>query len=177
MRNYVISSIAIFVMFCSGCSQSNIGDMLLGTWDVSLYLSPSQVAKISEDSFPNDLSIEMTMSGTQTYHLGGKYDGTVEFTIRLKFEEEEIPLRFLAKETGSWEIHGNVLVETTANSVITPLDDLTRKVVKKSPEFQTMVTPIAGESQSTKIIHISKTVAELQMIDPPYWDMTLRKKS
>ena len=150
--------------------------MLIGSWEVSVYFSPAEIAKMLGGSLPQNLSIEVTGSGSHTYHAGGKCDSDGHFTLRLNLEGQELPLNFLVRHAGTWEVHDNILVETTIDSVITPMDPITMNVVKVSPEYQSMVSPVSGESMSVKIIHISEKIAEFKMVEPPYHSFTLRKK-
>ncbi len=156
--------------------QPSTEKMLIGSWDVSVYFSPAEIAQVLGGSLPQNLSIELTGSGSQTYHAGGKCNSDGQFTLRLNLEGQELPLNFLVRHAGTWEIHDNILVETTINSVVIPMDPITMNVVKVSPEYQSMVAPVSGESMSVKIIHISEKIAELKMIEPPYYSFTLRKK-
>jgi len=176
MNKILAGTITVMFLLLSGCDRSSTENLLVGSWEASLYISSVDAAKMSEEPMPQGFSVEMTMSGSQTYHVGGKYNGDGKFTIRLKQGEQEIPLRFLVRDAGTWELHEDILVETTGDSIVTPMDEVTRKVVKQSPEFQTMVAPISGESTSLKVVHISETAAEFEMMEPPYISYTLRKK-
>lgn len=176
MRKILIGLLALFVSLCCGCSKS-IEEMLIGSWDFSIYFSASDVEKMSGESFPDGFSIEITAVGNQTYHVGGKYDGTGEFTVRMTVDGQEYPLKFFIKDAGSWEIHDDVLVETTGDSIVTPMNEGTEQVVKEIPILQAMLTPVSGESQSTKILHISETLVEFQMLESPYMNFTLEKQS
>ena len=162
-----------------GWLRSSTENMLIGSWESSIYISPGKMAKMSNEPMNKGDSMEMTASCSQTYHVGGKYNGDGEFTIRLRQGEQEIRLSFLVRDAGTWKMHDNILVETTENAVVTPMDEITKRVVKQIPELQTivtMITPIRGESMSSKIIHISETTAEVKMMEPPYASFTLRKK-
>jgi len=161
----------------SACSETSKTNMLIGTWSTSLYVSSEEAAKMSEEAFPPGMSMELTMNGTGTYHQGGKSNAVAEYTIRIKANDQELPLRFMVRQAGTWELHGDTLVETSIDSVVIPLDNLTRNVVSKSPEFQAMITPVKGEAVSIKIEHISKTLVEMRLLTPPYFRLTMHKKT
>lgn len=82
----------------------------------------------------------------------------------------------MVREAGTWEIHGDTLVETIVNARIVPLDELTAKIANQSPEFQGMIAPIPGESVSSKIEHITETMVDLKPMEPPYINLVLRRK-
>lgn len=156
--------------------QPSTEKMLIGSWEVSVYISPAEIAQMLGESLPQNLSIALTGSGSHTYHVGGKCNTDGQVTLRLNLEGQELPLNFLVRHAGTWEIHDNIIVETNINSVVIPNDPITMNVVNVSPEYQSMFTPGSGDSTSMKIIHISEKIAELKMMEPPYRSFTLRKK-
>jgi hypothetical protein len=144
---------AILISFLGSCRDQE--EFLIGTWLMSSYLSPAEAAKQSEGSIPEGMSMEMSVSGSTTYHVGYKYNEEGEITIRLNKGGEERALRFYVRDAGVWKIHGDVLVETSEDSSVTPLDDLTKEAMENAPAFKAMVSPIKGETTSYKLKNVS----------------------
>jgi methyl coenzyme M reductase subunit C-like uncharacterized protein (methanogenesis marker protein 7) len=101
--------------------------------------------------------MEMSVAGSTTYHVGYKYNQEGEVTLRLRKGEEERALRFFVRDAGVWKIHGDVLVETSEDSSVTPLDDLTKRAVENVPELKAMISPIKGETTSYELKEISES--------------------
>ena len=175
MRRYAGLSILIIALMLVGWTWKSTDELLLGTWKFTFYVPAEEAAKMSEEPLPEGLRMELSGSGRMTFHRGGKANSEGEFTLRLIAQGQELPLRFLIRDAGEWKVHGDTLVETSADSAVVPLDDLTKSVVRQSPEFQAMMTPVKGESSSTKIIHITEDMAEMELLDPPFYKLTMRK--
>jgi len=170
--NLLILLIIIMLVSCNGESADKL---LLGTWEGTMYVPKNEAAKMSAEPMPEGFGMELSAVVQATYHRGGKFNGEMEYTLRLIAPGQEVPLRFFVREAGTWNIHGDTLVETSTDSNVLPLDDLTKSVVKQSPELLTMITPIKGDSSSTKIAHITKSIAEFELLEPPFIKITLRK--
>lgn len=177
MKKLALAAITMSFLVILGCNKPSLTDKLIGSWEVSSYISPAETAKMINEPLPQGLTLEMTLAGSTTYHIGGKYNSDGQITVRLKNSGQEVPLNFLVRDAGTWAIHGDTLVETSTNSVVTPMDQITKNVVKESPELQTMITPVSGESASSKVVHITETMADLKLLEPPYISMVMRKKA
>jgi hypothetical protein len=153
-KNVYILLVAAVISFSGTCSK-NTGKALIGTWNFSSHVSPSQAAKLSDEPMPEGASMEMTMSGSTTYHVGSKFNEEGEFTLRIRRGAEEKALRFYVREAGTWEIHGDVLVETAVDSSITAFDDTTKEFLEAVPQIKTMLSPVKGDSTSYKLEKIS----------------------
>lgn len=177
MKQWLFSTFTVLMLASGlyGCGGDDQQAMLMGSWQYSLYVPPAEAAKLSEEPLPEGASMELTATGTQTFHRGGKYNVDLKYTLRLKQGTQELPLRFSVRDAGTWEIHDNVLVETSSDSVVVPLDDITKRVVAEAPELKTMLTPITGESESVKIVHLSDSSAEFEMMEPPFLRLTFKK--
>lgn len=149
--------IASVISFLGGCSllKKAPDKVLIGTWTFSFYISPAEAAKKSEEPIPEGISMEMSMAGSTTYHVGKKYNEDAEVTLRLRKGGEEKALRFYLREAGTWEIQGDVLVETTGDFSITPMDEMTKAILEAAPEFKSIITPVKGESTSYKLKDVS----------------------
>lgn len=166
----------IFSGMLSGCEDNFAKQKLYGTWNISAFFSNADIKKFSEEPIPDEVEIEMTMKGTQSYHKGGKYSGEGEITVRFKTDEGEIPLRFFTKDAGEWSLHGDrELVETTTDSIFTPLDETTEVFLKESPELAASLRPVKGETTTSRILSISDTVMEIQEEESKI-TITLNKK-
>lgn len=157
-KNASVVLAATLISFLASCFllKKSPEKILIGTWNDSIYVSPAEAAKKAEGPIPEGMSLEISASGSVTYHNGYRYNGDGEVTLRLRKGEEERALRFYMRETGVWKIHnGDVLVETSEDSSVTPLDNLTKEAVENVPELKAMVSPVKGETTSYKIKEIS----------------------
>ena len=137
-------------------------DAFVGTWTQSTFITPQEVARLSEDPIPPGVEVDMTITGSNTYHVGGRYDADAEVTIHVREGTEEVPLSFIRREAGTWEIHDNTLLETVTSGSVTPLDATTKQVLHDTPEFSAFITPIAGETASTTIHSVTPSSIDLQ---------------
>jgi|TARA_B100001971_G_C18063126_1_gene469056 hypothetical protein len=119
--------------------------------------------------------MEVIFSGTQSYHKGGKCNGYGEFTFRFKTPDGENSLNFLTKTAGTWSLHGNEIVETIEDGVVTPLNESAKSFLNKSPEFAALFQPIRGETTTSIILAISNTSMVLQLSEPKI-TLTLNKR-
>jgi len=161
---FYLLNLLIGLILLSGCGSNSVEDKMYGTWEISALFSNADFRKLSEEPIPDEVEIEMTVKGTQSYHKGGKYNGEGEITIRFKTAEGEIPLRFFMKDAGEWSLHdnGKELVETTTDGFLTPLDELTETFLKESPEMAASIRPVKGETTTSQILSISDTLMEIK---------------
>ncbi|MEM6328002.1 MAG: hypothetical protein AAF791_12865, partial [Bacteroidota bacterium] len=89
-------------------------DALVGSWTYSAYVTPKEVARLSDDPIPKGVEIDMTAEGSSTYHANGRYDTNAEVTIRVRQAGQEVPLRFLRRDAGTYEVQNDVLFETVS---------------------------------------------------------------
>lgn len=162
-------------LLSASCSGSPDPDKLLGTWNMAMYLPAAELAKMAEGDVPAGLSMELTMSGTDIIHKGGKQDSQGRFTLRITANGRELALNFLVREAGTWELHGDTFVATTVDAQITPMDEPTRLVVQKTPELQALIAPVKGESVSYKITSLTKSSMNLEMLEPPHFKLTYHR--
>ena len=169
--------IIVLIQFLLACDATSKSEMLIGTWVESLFISAQDAAKLFDDPLPPGVTIELTGNGTTTYHHGNKYNSYGEATIRIKNEEgEEFPLRIKLIDAGTWELHGDVLVETTTDSIVIPIDEFTRSVINEDPEMLDVFSPVKGDTTSAKINYITPSMVDMELLDPPNLRYTLRKK-
>lgn len=153
---YLILIVSV-IIFSGGCSffKKSPDKVLIGTWTFSFYISPAEAAKRAEQPISEGISMEMSTAGSTTYHDGKKYNEEAEVTLRLRKGGEEKTMRFYMREAGVWEIHNDVLVETTGDFSLTPMDEMTKAILEAAPEFESVITPVKGESISYKLKEVS----------------------
>jgi hypothetical protein len=139
--------------------------VLIGAWTYSLYVSPAEAAKKSKESIPAGMSMEMSATGSTTYHVGGKYNDDADMTLRLRRDDKEVSLKFNLREAGVWEIHDNVLVETAGDSSVVALDEFTQEFLKETPQFKELISSIKGESTSFQLKEVSNSKIILEEKD------------
>jgi len=174
---FYLLTLLIISILLSGCGRNSVEDKMYGTWEISAFFSNADVRKFSEEPIPDDVEIEMTIKGTQSYHKGGKYSGDAEITMRFRTDEGEIPLKFYIKDAGDWSLHANgkELVETSSDAAFTALDKLTEAFLKDSPEIAASFKPVKGETTTSHILSISETVMEIEE-DESKITLTMKKK-
>jgi len=150
-------------------------EAFIGSWTHSTYISPQEAARISSEPIPPGVEIDMTVAGNTTYHIGNRYDADAEITLNIRANGETIPLKMLRRETGTWEIHGDVIVETVTGGSATPLDDQTRAVLAEAPEAAAFAEPIAGETSSSDISSVTPDAIDLKEQESQI-SLTLRRK-
>jgi hypothetical protein len=179
MKKYTpLILLAVFFCFLAGCPRNpgnqrdsgNQGDsgnqkdsgnlknpdnVLIGSWTTSSYISPAEAAKLSETPPPPGVSLELWMNGSATYHVGGKCDGEGEITFRIRGGDRGQSFKFYLRSACVWKIHGDILVETTEDYSMTPMDDVTRAFVEADPQFKAIMEPVKGESTSYKLKEVS----------------------
>ena len=170
-------ALVLLAVLASGCSrdaeplqlrsatsdrQSDAADAFVGSWTYTTYVSPREIAEVSEDPIPPGVEIDLTAEGTATYHANDRYDTSAEVTIRVRQAGQEVPLRLLRRDAGTWEVQDGVLFETVTSGRLTPLDATTRQFLDETPEFSAFVSPIEGETASTTIHSVSPTAIDLQ---------------
>jgi len=67
----LILSLSIFL---AGCGLNPNESDILGRWEQSTYYSPSGIGEEADGFFPEDITVEMTLTGTQNYYKDGKFD-------------------------------------------------------------------------------------------------------
>ena len=144
---------AMLIGFFVACRDQE--KVLIGTWTTSSYVSPAELAKLAKESLPEGVSAEGSASGSKTYHVDYKYNEEGEFNFRLNRGGEERVLRFFVREAGIWKIQGDVLVETSEDSSMTPIDDFTKEAVEKIPTLKAVISPAKGKTTSYTLKNIS----------------------
>lgn len=163
------------VMLITGC-QPSVQEQLLGEWESSMFVNAQKFAELSDDPIPPGMQLELTYSGNFVFHHGYKYTEAGELVMRIYNNGEEVALRFAVRDAGTWEVHDAVLVQTTTDSKITALDDISRNMLAQSPELADAFTPVKGESYSSDIQRIDDDFVDLKMKEAPYLEVTLRRK-
>ena len=168
MKQNLLMPILLVMGLLVGCTQSgNTEDKLLGSWSFSLFVSPSEFVDMSKDPLPPGATMAMTMEGTTTILHGHRYNSEGRATLRLEMQGKEIPLKFLIRESGRWEMHDDVFVQITEDGVVTPLDDMTRSIVADSPEMTALFAPVKGASASSRILNISDNEMNIVTLEEP----------
>jgi len=149
----------------SSTSQESINrsTLLLGTWKTSTFINEDQVKKVFKDDMEEGMSGEITLVDEYQFIKGNRFNQEGELTLTLKMGGQEVPLKFYAKQSGSWSLHDNTLVTVTEDAKVIAMDDLTRNVLASAPEFKEMLEPTKGESVSLEIKALTETV--LQVVD------------
>lgn len=170
-------TLALLALLGSGCSrdaeplqlrsaadtrQSDAAEAFVGSWTYTSYVSPREIAEVSDDPIPPGVEIDLTAEGATTYHANDRYDASAEVTIRVRQAGQEVPLRFLRRDAGTWEVSDGVLFETVTSGRLTPLDATTRQFLRETPEVAAFISPIEGETASTTIESVSATAIDLQ---------------
>ena len=169
--------IVVLIQFLLACDATSKREMLIGTWVDSISISAQDAAKLFDDPLPSGVTIELSGNGTTTYHHGNKYNSYGEATIRIKYEEgEEYPLRIMLIDAGTWELHGDILVETSTDSKVIPIDEDTRSFINEDPDMLDIFSPLKGDTTSVKINYITPSLADMELLDPPNVRYTMRKK-
>ncbi len=165
-----------FLTFLTACGSDSYEEKLIGTWNVSSHISSGIIKSVSVKPFPNDIDMDITISGSTTYHKGGKLSEQGETILRLKRGGGEVALRFFTRSSGTWEVHDDTLVSTSIDSITTPLDGETKKIVEEVPVWNNIIASIKGETMSFKIISISKTEAQMEILGPPNIPIAMKRK-
>ena len=155
-------------------SAYDASEALIGSWTHSTYISPQEAARISSEPIPPGVEIDMTVAGTTVYHVGNRYDADAEITLNIRANGETIPLKMLRRETGTWKVHGDVLVETVTGGTATALDDQTKAVLREAPEAAAFAEPIAGETSSSDIQSVTPSAIDLREQESQI-NLTLRR--
>ncbi len=171
-RLFITLSLAVLLSACQPSTQ----EQLLGEWESSMFVDADKFAELSDDPVPAGMRFELTYSGDSVFHHGNKYTENGELVMRINANGQEIALRFALRDAGTWEIHDKVMVQTTTDAKITPLDDTSRAMLAQSPEFAAAFTPVKGESYSSDILRIDEDFVDLKMKEEPYLEVTLRRK-
>jgi hypothetical protein len=156
--------------------KKNTAELLLGTWEYSLFLNNEQSRKTFEIEDDPSIEIEATMSGTDTFMRGNRYNSEGTMKAGFKANGMMLALEFHIKESGKWEIHDDYLVMITEDSKVTPLNEMTKAAIASDPQLKAELTPVKGESTSSKILDISSTFYRLELDDMPGVIITGNKK-
>jgi len=168
MKQNILTSTLLVMGLLVGCTQAgSTEDKLLGSWNFSVFMSPSKVAEMSKDPLPPGATMEITMEGSTTILHGHRYNAEGQATLRLAMQGKELPLKFLIRESGRWEMHDDVFVQITEDGVVTPLDDMTRSIVADSPEMTALFEPVKGASASSRILNISHNEMNVVTLEEP----------
>ena len=121
--------------------------------------------KVFNEGMEEGMSGEITLVDEYQFIKGNRFNQEGELTLTLKMGGQEVPLKFYAKQSGSWSLHDNTLVTVTEDAKVIAMDDLTRNVLASAPEFKEMLElePTKGESVSLEIKALTETV--LQVVD------------
>lgn len=158
LLNLLITSILL-----SGCGDNSIENKMYGTWDGTVSLANDYFKNIIEEPFSDVAEMKMDVEATYSFHKGGKYNLSTESTLQIKLPKGEITLRFFIKDAGEWSLHddGKELVETSTDSVFTPLDEMTKAFMEKEPNLEAAFKPVKGETTTLQILSISDTTMEI----------------
>lgn len=149
---------------------------IVGTWDLNTFIDSDEVAELSDDPIPPGVEIDMTVTGSSTYHVAERYDTDAEIVLRVRQAGEEIPLTFLVRQTGTWELVGDVLSETVVSGNVTALDEITQAVLDSDPEFAAFITPLSGETTSSRIHSATASTLDVEELGSSL-RFTLRRES
>jgi hypothetical protein len=163
------------IVLITGC-QPSMQEQLLGEWESSMFVDAKKFAEFSDDPMPPGMQVELTYSGDFVFHHGNKYNESGEMVMRINNNGQEVALRFAIRDAGTWEVHDSILVQTTTDSKITALDDVSRNMLAQSPEFAEAFKPVKGESYSSEILRSGDDFIDMKMKEEPYLEVTLRRK-
>jgi hypothetical protein len=151
-------------------------ELLLGRWKTSTFVNKEQFKKSIGEDMEEGMSGEMTMINEFQFIKGNRFNEEGEVTFKLTMGNQEIPLKFYGKQSGTWKLYGNTLVTVAEDSKIVPLDDITKSVVEAAPEFKAMIQPNKGESISYEIKLLTEKVMQVTDEDMPGMIITYNKK-
>lgn len=143
-------------------SGEDIERTLLGAWTYSTFIGPDRAAELSDEPLPAGVEVDLAVEGSSTFHRGGRYDADARIVFRVRQAGEEVPLRVLRREAGTWEVIDGVIVQTVENGTLTALDDLSQAIMDESPDFAAFLAPIAGETESTEVLSYTEDSVDLQ---------------
>lgn len=166
-------SVSVFVL--SACSSTNYEEEILGDWECSIFIDAEKAADLFDLDDAEGMQLETTLSGTEEYLRGGRYNSEGDITLRISAEGQEFSLRFHYREAGTYEIHGDHVVSITEDSKYTPLDEMTRNFIGNVPEFADAMAPVKGESSSMVIISMAEGSMQVVMDDLPGMIITYQR--
>lgn len=170
--------LTIIVILIASCNNANIEEEILGTWETSFFIDSEKSKTMfgAEDGIDNGVDIELTLKSTDQFIKGKRYNsnGYMKFVIRV--DDQEIPFKLGFKESGTWEFNDNILVTTTDDIKINPLDRITKNLIEEFPEFKAVFEQVKGESSTNKIIKITKEEMQIKSEDLPDMLLTYYKK-
>jgi hypothetical protein len=108
---------------------------LVGTWTTSLFISPQEAARLSEEPLEPGTEVEATAQGTVRYLANSGYDAQGEATYRFRAQGEELAVRFNVRTVGTWEYENGLLIETIEDISVTPLDSQTAEFLNFNAAF------------------------------------------
>lgn len=170
----IILLVAIFLVV--SCKTNDKSSLLLGAWETSAFINQNQLEKAFKEEAEEGMRMEMTFNETHEFLQGGRFNNEGEITLRLGMGNQEIPLKFYVKESGTWELHESNIVQVTQDYKIVPMDETTKNVLANAPEFKQMIEPVKGEASSFEILSLSKTVMQLTSNQLPGITLTYNKK-
>jgi hypothetical protein len=152
----------VLCIFALSCGQQSNEEKILGTWNISAQISSSEFRENPEEPIPEDVDLSLKASGTQTFQKNGTSSDESEITLTIKGPNGVMPLVFHCKGTGSWSVDGDKLSETIEESIAVPANEMTKMVVKESPDILEVFQPKKGELVISTILSISDTAMETQ---------------
>lgn len=144
------------VLFALGCKQTpSLDQKILGTWETSVFIDQTKSSELFGE-MDDGMSMEMTISTNEQYLRANRYNADAEMTMRIYYYGEETSLNFLMRDAGTWEIHDNEVITISDGANISALDEDTEFILQSDPQFAESMTPIKGQSSSSRILEIAE---------------------
>jgi len=134
-------------------------DALVGTWIIKEEITGEEIMKNSggKVQLPPGMSMSIAIDGSQTYAADGTGTSSGTLINRISAQGQTQEIAFAISEEITWELDGDVIVETIVSGSAEPANDFTRQAAAANPQVLAQAQPKAGKVTRTTILALSDT--------------------
>ena len=132
---------------------------LVGTWIIKEEITGEEIMKNSggKVQLPPGMSMSIAIDGLQTYAADGTGTSSGTLINRISTQGQTQEIAFAISEEVTWELDGDVIVETIVSGSAEPANDFTRQAAAANPQVLAQAQPKAGKVTRTTILALSDT--------------------
>ncbi len=150
-RSIGLLSLCLLLIGCGPSMESQV----VGNWRFSKELTPEETARVGGEEMAGAPGMVMVVRGKQAYNQDATYDAEVRISLIMSGPEGELDLSFVSKQTGTWKLMGDVIVETNTETSVTPGNAFTRRLMEENPGIgEEMID--SGDRTGVKIVDVNK---------------------
>lgn len=144
-----------------GCGGPSTEDLVVGKWLFSRELNHQETARMAGGA-PPGVRMSASIDGTQLFNADSSYEFDYDMTMSVQSPLGKIDLAFKVKESGSWQVIGDQLVESNSQPEFEPANEFTEALLRQDPSMMTELAAAPPEQVTATILEVSEFVMRIR---------------